>query len=646
MLFFEKKTSFLIFTILLIINQLSAQEYTSKSRKAIAFYQAGLSDFQIGNYDAAIFSLKQAIEKDRRFIEPHLLLAETYALKKNYNLSVEYYDKALNIDENFFPFAVFLKAEVQLKQGEYEKAELDFSKYINHPQTPTTKKNEAQQKIKLCQFAEELKKQPIRFNPNELSGHINTKYDDMGPRITADGKHLFFTITIPHDPYKEMNRNNSHDDFFVAQLLDSINWSEPQNLGSPINTNRSEGAIAISANGQKIFFAACNRPDGIGRCDIYQSEWQNGQWSQPRNLQEPINTKHWESQPALSPDGKSLYFVSDRKGGKGRLDIWVSHLSEQGTWQKPINLGDSINTTADEFTPFLHFDNQTLYFSSNGKLGMGEQDIFMATRTQSDTVWLNVKNLGYPLNNHHDNYGLIVDAQGKNGYFSSYSEKTKSIDLFDFVLDEKIRPKPTFTLALAVTDQQNRRSIVGEITLQNIKKHHINQELTKSAEQKWVFTKITKQTQMAINCLSAGYNLYSAVLDTVATSDTLFFNIEMKKTQTGDRIVLQNIYFDLDASTLTPESIMELKKLQQFLTQNPNLIIEIGGHTDDQGVEAYNKKLSTNRAKAVFEYLKAQGVPSNQLTYKGYGYESPLIKATTDRARQKNRRTEFTIIKQ
>jgi Tol biopolymer transport system component len=243
-----------------------------------------------------------------------------------------------------------------------------------------------------------------------MGGNINTKDDEYWPSITADGLTLMFTRQPRLAENKEVFET-VQEDFYISYYQNNL-WQKAVNAGAPLNTNQNEGAQTLSSNGKYMFFTACNRPGGMGSCDIYFSAFNEGKWTEPFNIGPPENTKYWESQPSVSADGKLLIFSSNRPGGVGGKDLWLSKLNEQNLWSIPVNLGTTINTVGDEMSPFIHFDGKTLYFSSDGRVGMGGFDLFMTTM-KDDSTWTEPINLGYPINTYNDEMGLIIESNGK-----------------------------------------------------------------------------------------------------------------------------------------------------------------------------------------------------------------------------------------
>jgi len=399
-------------------------------------------------------------------------------------------------------------------------------------------------------------------------------------------------------------------------------------------------------DGKTMVFAACNREDGKGSCDIYFSRKVGNNWTPAQNMGYPINTSAWESQPSISSDGRTLYFVSNRKGGFGDKDIWMSQLGDDGYWQEPVNLGEDINTKEMDASPFIHADNQTLYFSSTGHLGMGGFDLFVSKR-MVDGSFTEPKNLGYPINTFKDEEYLIVNAKGDKAYFSSNRPDSRKRDIYQFELYEDIRPtEVTYVKGIIydATNSKGLRSTIELIDLSTSKKVITSYSDKKTG--KYLIC-LTTNTNYAFNVSKNGYLFYSenfSLKERTEFTEPYKMDIALSPIETGKSVVMKNIFFDTDSYNIKSESYTELDKLVSFMTLNSGIKVEIGGHTDNVGQKDYNLTLSENRAKSVYDYIVSKGISKERLSYKGYGMTKPIVDNDTLENRAKNRRTEFKII--
>ncbi|MGZ3820401.1 MAG: OmpA family protein, partial [Mucilaginibacter sp.] len=462
---------------------------------------------------------------------------------------------------------------------------------------------------------------------------INTADDEYFPAITADENTLIFTRKI-----------NNNEDFYKSIKVDG-KWQTATFLSDRINTARfNEGAQSLSQDGKVLFFTGCNRPDGLGRCDIYVSQKKGNDWGKPFDLSPPVNTPGWESQPSISADGRTLYFVSNRKGGYGGYDIWKSTLTEKG-WSEPENLGPNINTSMDEQSPFIHPDDSTLYFCSDGWPGMGGKDLFVS-RLGKDGKWQKPENLGYPINSSGDENGLTLTANGNYAFFSSNKLSGQGgFDIYTFELPENLRPHRVTYVKGIVLDAVTKQPLESAVEIVDLAKNIPVYQDYSSPEQGDFLATLTTGKDYGLNISRDGYLFYSANFSLAGHEDKNPFDITalLQPIEVGNKVILKNIFFDTNKFDIKTESKPELQKLINFLTLNRNVHIEVSGHTDNVGSDQFNQTLSENRAKAVYQYLVANGVDASRLVFKGYGETQPIASNDNDEGRSRNRRTEFKI---
>ena len=630
------KIVLLSFVVALIQNLLFAQEKLStSSRAAIKNYKTASAYIDQHNLKKAIVELNEATINDDKFIEAYMLMADVYRSDFDYFDSKLAYQKAYQINPNYAPERYFYFAETELKTGEYLLAKKHFQKFLAGADAGDRNIAKAQKHIKDCDFSLNAIKNPVPFKAVNLGSSINSADDEYMAAITTDESNLIFTRQI-----------NYKEDFYQTFKVDTA-WSKAQYLSRNINTNDfNEGAQCISPDGQYLFFTGCNRPGGLGRCDIYIAKKEGVEWSKPVDLGFPINTKGWESQPSVSSDGKTLYFVSDRKGGLGGYDIWKSNLDETGKWGEPINLGPSINTIYDDMSPFIHPDNKTLYFSSDGWVGLGNKDIFIS-RLGSNNQWAEPQNLGFPINTFNDEGGLTINASGSKAYFSSNNfNGFGGLDLYSFeIIPLKIKPIYTNYVKGKVYDAQTKKPMEADVQILDLKTGKSLLNAYSNTADGSFLTVLPQGTSFALNASASGYLYYSESFDATfhQINEPVILNIALNKIEVGKNVILKNIYFENNQFNLKPESKAELKNLIGFLTANPKVSINIQGFTDNVGDEKINQSLSENRAKTVHKYLIDNAIKSNRLQYTGFGEKKPIADNTTENGKASNRRTEFVI---
>ncbi|MBK0381118.1 PD40 domain-containing protein [Mucilaginibacter sp. SD-g] len=627
---------FLLVLMLLITVDIYAQQqrYTTTDKEAIKFYALANQSVDEHLYDAAIGQLQKAIKEDDKFVEAHFLLADIYRLKRNNKPAIQEFLRVIALDPDFNR-AVYLKiGDCEVSEAQYPEAQRHLETYLTYPNIIPQNIAYAQKLISDCKFSIQAQLHPVAFTPINMGPEINTVNDEYLPVATADESTLIFTRKI-----------DNNEDFYKSDRQNGA-WKTATYLSDAINTPRyNEGAQSISQDGKYLFFTGCNRPDGMGRCDIYIARKKGDDWDKPFSLSAPVNTTGWEAQPSISADGRTLYFVSNRRGGYGGYDIWKSTLTAKG-WGQPENLGPNINTPYDEQSPFIHPDDSTFYFCSNGWPGMGNKDIFVS-RLGKDGKWQKPENLGYPINSSGDENGLTLTANGSYAFFSSNNLKGYGgYDIYTFELPQNLRPNSVTYVKGIVSDIKTTAPLEAAVEIIDLQKNLPVYQDYSSTEKGEFLATLTTGKNYGLNISKPGYLFYSDNFSLVGHKPKMAFNIAvaLSPIEVGNKVVLKNIFFDTNKYDLEDESKAELQKLIDFLTLNPGLKIEISGYTDNVGNDNTNQVLSENRAKAVYQYLVAKGINASRLVYKGYGKAEPLAPNTSDENRSKNRRTEFKII--
>ncbi len=623
------------------------KNYSTKSKKAIKFFEAAYRSYNSMKYQEALNYLDMAKKADKKFIEPYLLAANIFEENGYYQKEIDAYKTALSIDPDFSANTYYFLGETEYRMGFYADAVRHLKKVADFDDLKPRIEKMAEIVLKRAEFAVQAVKTPVPFNPINLGDGVNTKLDEYWPSLTADEQTLFITRLVPIDKRQPASELNGQEDFYYSKKQPDGSWGTAKPLGYPINTSNNEGAPTVSADGQSYYFTACNRKDGFGKCDIYFSKRIGEKWTKPVNIGKPVNSRYWESQPSISADGQRLFFVSGRPGGKGQLDIWVSHLQDDGKWGKPINLGDSVNTPFKEMSPFIHPDGKTLYFSSDGWIGMGGDDLFVTHQMGNDSSWTTPQNLGYPINTNGDEIGLIVNVRGNLAMFSSRRDAAKGRDIFEFDLPENLRPDMVTYVSGKVYDAKTKQPLGSQIELFDLATSKRVALLNSNEGDGHFLVCLPAKKDYALNIQKPGYLFHSenfSLKNPKGILKNFKLDVSLEPIAIGNKVVLKNIFFETDSYELKPESKSELKKLIDFLNQNTKVEIEISGHTDTQGTAAHNKILSENRAKTVYEYLIQHNIDKARLSYKGYGYDKPIATNDTEEGRALNRRTEFKVV--
>jgi outer membrane protein OmpA-like peptidoglycan-associated protein/Tol biopolymer transport system component len=595
-------------------------------------------------FNAAEDLFKQAIDADDGFYEAYMMLGELFYKQKRYAESTKFYRTAVKIDSLFYLPVLFSLANSEMMSGDYKNALQHYNAYLSQPKTSVKNRALALKNVRNCEFAIEAVKNPVQFNPISAGEGINTLNDEYWPSITADGQTLMFTRQAK--PAGGLNSYRSfQEDFYISYMANDGSWRKALNAGAPLNTAQNEGAQTLSSDGTFMFFTACDRPGGAGSCDIYFSSFDDGKWSVPANIGSPVNTRFWESQPSISADGRILFFTSNRSEGFGGKDLWYSIRNEKGKWTAPVNMGKTVNTESDEMSPFIHFDGRTLYFSSDGRPGMGGFDIYV-TRLQDDSTWSEPRNLGYPVNTSNDETGLVIESAGQKAYFSSARDNNNGKDIFYFNLDESFRPDPVAYMKGKVIDKETGGVLRAEYELVNITTG--KRVIIDNTDARGNFLVcLPSGFNYGLNVSKQGYLFYSEhfVFEGQHTvSEPYIKQILLSPLKAGETMLLSNVFYEVDSWQLKKESLAELEKLRQLLISNPGLVVEIGGYTDATGRDEYNQALSEKRALSVVNYLISNGIGSERLKHKGYGNSSPVGDNITTEGRKLNRRTEVKIL--
>ncbi len=622
------------------------QGFHTKSKKALRFYDQAVQHYDKRDDATALQLLNRAIRADRNFIEAYFMIAQIYKDSGDYETAIKNFRKGLSISPDYYPEGYFILAQIEYNQGLYHDALKNSLKFMDFDLFQRISLKLVQDLIDKCEFAISMLENPVPFNPVNLGDSVNSSKNEYWPSLSLDGSRVIFTVLDPVDPAKPIAFGNRQEDFYESVKHEDGSWSRRRNLGRPLNTIQNEGAQTISADGRFMFFTACNRPDGYGMCDLYFSRKRKGKWTIPSNAGSPLNTTFSEKHPALSADGRIIFFASDRPGGKGGLDIYMSSGTEKRAWTVPVNLGDKINTPGNEQAPFIHPDGKTLYFTSDGHKNLGQSDIFMS-RSDEEGTWSDPVNLGFPINTHNNELGLIVNSSGDKAYFASDRHSGEDLDLYEFELYPEVRPNPVSYMKGRVFDSLTYKGLDAEFKLIDIQSGELVIESVSSPGEGEFLIPLPSGRNYVLNVSKTGYLFYSghfAFEGIYERTDPFIKDVPLQPLRSGYKIVLNNIFFEFDKSELKPESKVELERILDFLQKNPTVRIQLNGHTDNIGTDEYNSSLSERRALAVVDWLINNGISSYRLKHRGFGALLPVAGNETEEGRALNRRTEMQII--
>ena len=604
---------------------------TKVSKKAHnAFAEANVA-MQMGDAESAIKMLNKAIEADPKYCDALIVLGDIYHHANDNKKAIELYNKALLIDSVYSCKKYKTIGEIYLAQSDDATAEKYLQKFLSFPKLSPPDKAQAEHDLTTLRFVRDAKAHPVPFEPHKMSDAINSEYDEYYPSMSTDGNTLIFTRRIGRD-----------EDFYCSKKINGV-WQKAQRMPAPLNSDYNEGALSVTPDNGFVFFTRDCNQTGFGGFDIYISKKAGDKYLAPNNLGEVINTGSKESQPSFSSDGKTLYFMTVRKDGIGGCDLYASELTDKG-WTTPKNLGTHINTEANEQFPFIHPDNQTFYFVSNGKPGMGLGDIFYSRR-KPDGSWGEAVNIGYPINTEEDERGIFVTADGKKAIISRAEKGSKNFDLYEFDLYQGAQPNQVTYLKGIITDAKTKRPVGATFQLIDLSSGQIITESNSDETDGSFLVCIPKGKDYALNVSNPNYLFYSDnfSLKDKTDAEPYLKDVALMPIEIGKSVVLKNIFFASNKFDLQTQSKVELEKLLAFLSENKNVKISIDGHTDNVGSSVHNLELSENRAKAVYDYLVSKGITANRLSYKGFGETKPIADNATEEGKQQNRRTEITI---
>jgi peptidoglycan-associated lipoprotein len=590
----------------------------AQSKKATKAY----STFEAGEYYAAIDEFKDAYQKTadkKEKLNIAFYIAESYRLTNNPKQSELWYGKVIAKNyEN--PVAILYYAEALEMNQQYEEAKIQFQAYKELvPDDPR-----AADGILSCDIAREWIEFPNGYVVEEMK-FLNSKMSDYSPFYSrSDYQQLYFTSSREETTGQAEHGGTGQgfSDIFVSTMDRKGKWSTPVPLEEPVNTIAEEGTPVLSRDYNTLYFTRCNvsKRKALG-CEIFSAKRNNEKWEKVQSLAlaaDSITIAH----PAISANELTLYFVSDMKGsiksyeGKNSKDIWrVTRASVSDNWGPPENLGPEINTPGDELFPFVHADG-TLYFSSNGHIGMGGLDIFKATRNSAGG-W-EIENMKYPINSPSDDFGIVFEAERESGYLSSSRKEKGDDDIYSFIL-----PPLKFSITGVVKDEKTDEPIANA-TIKSISSDGITIESLSGKDGTFKFM-LKGGVDYVFIASKEDYLKGKERETTKGLNQSTEFETEIYLSPIDKPIEIENIFFELDKADLRPESIVSLDQLVETLNDNPNITIELGSHTDARASDAYNLDLSRRRAQSVVNYLISKNIARDRLIAKGYGESTPKI---------------------
>jgi outer membrane protein OmpA-like peptidoglycan-associated protein/Tol biopolymer transport system component len=666
----------LVVTLLVIHLCINAQgmNYSISNKKAIKLFEEALNaprenrdQYGRETYTKAIELLSKALEKEPNFWEAYVAKAEMAQLSNDFKLAIVCLEKSLEVAPKHSPGSEteFMLGYLQFNDGKYLECKKNLEIFVANKRANPKDIPTAQRLIASSNFAIEALKHPNNYKPINLGPAINTTDPEYFPTITVDGKTVLFTRRIKDD--RAQGPIKQQEDFYISHLKNNA-WTTAEPMPTNINTVNNEGAPTIAADGRSLIFIAC--PDitgteygadrqGKGSCDMFITKKIGSRWTNAMNLPGMANTPNWETQPSLSSDGKTLYFIRSIRGQANlkNSDIYCTTLQEDGTWGPAVKLPNTINTPMEEESVLIHPDGKTLYFASKGHVGMGGSDLYMSRKDAAGN-WSTPVNLGYPINTSNDENSLMVSPDGDIAFFASDREGGfGDLDIYYFEMPEEMKPVKTLYFEGLVFDAITKKPVPGKFQLIDVK---TGQEVIRSEADQIsgeFLVSLPVNQEYAVSVSYPGYSFYSKNFNLTIAEDQEAMHLDIPMVPLGSElpVLLANVFFDLNKTELRPESFSELNKLKDLLQKNTALKIEIGGHTDTRGDAVDNQKLSEGRANSVRNYLIQQGILADRLVAKGFGESQPIVsddeiaKLKTskeqEKAHQSNRRTEYKFLK-
>ncbi len=635
--------AFLSFTYPLVA-QLNDGCGISKNKKALKYFNEALAEYkQKNNASGAINLCVKAIEADAEYAEAYLLIGDAARKLKDYKRAKESYIKVIELCPDMSSDAYYHLGTYFYSLKKYKEAIKYLRGFTEVDNKPESKRREEIDELYAkALIYDQLYNSPVPFDPKPLDS-ICSFEDEYLPGMSPDNEIIFYTRQFQKTAIGELTPKMA-EEFSMSKRKGSGAFPPGMKMSYPFNQNDNEGGASISIDNKFMYFTICRQEGSKINCDIYYSEFINNSWSEINNLGSDVNSPDaWDSQPSISPDGKTLYFVSNREGGYGGIDIYKTTKSDSGKWAVPVNLGTEINTEDHEKSPFIHPDNKTFYFSSKGHPGLGGFDIFFSKLNENGS-FSKPKNIGYPINSDQDDLGFFVSTDGLTGYFASNKHQGKGgWDIYHFDLYPGARPEKVLFIKGEVRSDQ-AIPLAARIELKNVKTNEIQHIQVDSLTGKYASVVLFDQDYiMTVKKEGFAYSSrYFSAKDSALNSPKEV-DLTVKPIEVGTSYKLENILFGTNSYELEPESKTVIDGFVQFLDENPKVKISIHGYTDDIGDDQSNQILSEERSKSVYSYIIQSGVQSNRVNYKGFGEKNPVADNSIEVGRALNRRTEFVI---
>lgn len=599
--------------------------------------------------------LREALELEPGYYEAAYQLGRrAYFVKRN-DEALAQFEMVTQTCPLYAPYAWYYLGKLYQGMGKSVQALKAFERFLSFEEGVRDQEYEELKEL-LPSLKQEavLMANQVDFQPRPLLD-VSTKMDEYSASITPDNRYIYFTrkTLVERNAMTAPGGASGGADlveiFYRSERMGD-KWTAGTPLERPFNLGNNNGAAAVTADNKFMYFVVCENNQSE-QCDLWFTQWEHYRWKALQRLSNVLNYPgYWDSHPTISYDGNTLIFASDRPGGQGKADLYLSTKQPDGSWSKPQNLGPDINTSGNEITPFLHSDSQTLYFSSQGHQNIGGFDVFFSKR-KPDGTWTKPQNLGYPLNTKGDEVSFFVSLDGQTAFMCSdqlqdakgNTIQVGGLDVFTFPLHANARPEEVVLMEgqLKTPEGQN---LGGTISIRDQETQEETIIQADSTDGKFVaMVAVGKQFDFTVK--QEGLAFSQTTIDTRGLSAGATQKMEMESgpVVSGKSYRLNNINFATNASDLPHESRQMLIDFADWLKANASIQIRVEGHTDNIGQTAANLALSKARAQSVHDFLLNQGISADRLAFEGYGSARPLASNSTEEGRAKNRRTEFFI---
>lgn len=632
-------------TFFFVFSLSQAQTYSIIDGKAIKLYQEGEELTLSRQYDMAIAKYKAAINRESSFLEAYIKMSQLYITQGKLDQAEEV---ALAGKKRLAGKNATLKnkadfgwlfTNLYMAQGRFQEAYETFQE-ADPLYDESFKKSMyyVQMKASMDFLTAQLDKS-MAIEKEKLEDPLNNFQLQYFPVLTADGEQILFTK-------RDGTGNYDKEDIYTSYAEPDGSWTKPVSIAQTINSQYNEGTCSVTADGNILIYTSCDAPDSQGSCDLYIAYKVNGNWQRPKNMGKEVNSRSWDSQPSLSADGRILFFSSNRRGGYGGNDIWYSVRQSDGSWAEAKNLGSVVNTAKDEISPFMFFNNEILFFASDGHQGFGGMDIFLSRVKNGE--FSEPENLGLPINDHLDQVALFITAQKDYAYFTELTSGDNGNDrsiLYRFRFPQEIYLGENLTVTGGkVFNEKTGEPIDATLSLVSLTNDSTLYEFKSDGKNGEFMMLYPNKGISGLYVEKKGFlpKIYNVERDKLQNVKDL--NVELVPVASGEEFVFENIFFDFDKYELKPQSMSSLKRLIKFLVENPNVNILITGHTDNVGSPGYNLQLSLQRAESVQQYLIEAGMHPGRVMVEGKGDKEPVVPNTTAENQALNRRITIKVL--